>query len=304
MKILITGANGLLGSNLCSIYSKNNEVIATSNTKPTFSNCFNYKLDITKPEELILIEKIKPYLIIHCAALVNVDYCEEHPEEAELVNTIGTKNIALAAKKSGSYLIHISTDAIFDGQKGDYSEIDKPNPINIYARTKLEAEKEVQSIGDNYALVRTNIYGWNRKKNQKSLAEWMLDKLESREKMPAFKDVLYSPILVNNLAEAILELYGMRFNGIINIAGSESCSKLAFAYRLSEVFGLDKKLILPASVDELKLKAKRSKNMSLNVEKAQKLLKTKLLSVKDGLKTFKELKEKGYLEELNGGRDE
>ncbi len=293
-KILITGAEGLLGSNLCRMYSKNNtekyEVYATSKTKPNFPHCQNYKLDILNKEDLKLIEKLKPDVIVHCAALVNLDYCELHPEEAKKVNAEGAKNLALAAKKAGSYLVHISTDAIFDGTKGNYKEEDLPNPISVYGKTKLLAEKEVSSSGAKYVSIRTNIYGWN-KKEKLSLAEWMLNKLEKNEKLTAFKDVFFSPILVNNLGEAILELSAIKHQGILHVAGSESCSKLEFARKIAQVFDFNDNLITEISVDDLNLKAKRTKNMSLNVEKAKTILKTKLWNVKEGLKQFKELRE-------------
>ncbi len=297
MKILITGANGMLGSNLCTEYSKENEVYATGIVKPDLVGCFNYKMDILNEEDLKLIEEKKPDLIVHCAALVNVDYCEEHIDEAEKINSLGSRNIAEASKKVGSYLVHISTDAVFDGEVGNYKEEDKTNPLNEYAKTKLNAERNIQEVGGNYVIVRTNIYGWNRQ-DKKSLAEWMIDKLENNEKLPSFKDVYFSPILVNNLGEAILELYDLGYKGILNIAGSESCSKLEFAEKIADIFGFDKKLIKPISIDDLNLKAKRSKNMTLNLEKARNLLKTKLLGVKEGLEKFKELKEKGFLDEL------
>src|SRR3989344_9384563 len=210
MKILITGANGLLGSNLCLIYSKNknNTVYATSKELIDIPYCKNYKLDITVNEDFILLEKLKPDIIIHCAALTNVDYCEEHPEEAEKIISLATKNLAEQANRLGSYFIHISTDAVFEGEKGDYTELDQTNPINIYGKTKLNAEQYIQKIyektNNNYAIVRTNIYGWNRK-NKESLAEWMLHKLERQEKLSGIKDVFFAPILVNSLAEALLE---------------------------------------------------------------------------------------------------
>jgi|SRR3989344_1022312 len=299
MKILITGANGLLGSNLSLIYSNNKEnvVYATGKKKLDFPCCDNRKLDLTKEEDLILIKQLKPDLIIHCAALTNIDYCEEHPEEAERINVGGTKNLFEASQKAGSYFIHISTDAVFDGEKGNYIETETTNPLNVYAKTKLDAEKYILKTGGNSAVIRTNIYGWNRQ-NKESLAEWMLHKLERQEKLPAIKDVYFSPILVNNLAEALLELYQIRYRGLINLAGSESCSKLDFAYKIAELFNLNKDLIEPISVDSLKFKAKRSKNMTLNTQKAQDLLKTRLFNVEEGIKKFKGLKENGYIKEL------
>jgi dTDP-4-dehydrorhamnose reductase len=297
MKILITGANGLLGSNLCTMYSMQNEVYATDIIKPDLPKCQNYKLDILDKKDLLLVEKIKPDLIVHCAALVNVDFCEEHPEDADKINHIGARNIAEVSKKAGSYLIHISTDSIFDGRSGNYKEDDKPNPINAYAKTKLEAENAVQKTGGNYAITRTNIYGWNRQ-NKESLAEWMLHKLERKEELPAVNDVYFSPILVNNLGEVILELYSLKYKGILHVCGSESCSKLDFAKRLCNVFKLDSKLIKPISKNSLNFKAKRPDNMSLNCSKAKGLLKTRLLNVEEGLKRFKELRENGFMEEL------
>ena len=299
MKILITGANGLLGSNLCLIYSKNknNTVYATSKELIDIPYCKNYKLDITVNEDFILLEKLNPDIIIHCAALTNVDYCEEHPKEAEKIISLSSKNLAKFANRIGSYLIHISTDAVFDGNKGDYKEEDKPNPVNVYGAMKLKAEEYITKIyeksNNNYSIVRTNIYGCNRK-NKESLAEWMLHKLERKEKLSSIKDVFFTPILVNNLSEALLELYKLKYKGIIHIAGSENCSKLEFAYKIAKVFRLDKTLIEPISVDSLNFKARRSKNMTLNTQKAQILLKTKLLNVEEGLIKFKELIKENY----------
>lgn len=299
MKILITGANGLLGSNLCLIYSenKNNTIYATSKELTNIPNCQNYKFDITNKEDFVLLEKLKLDIIIHCAALTNVDYCEEHPKETEEIISLSSKNIAEFANRIGSYLIHISTDAVFDGNKGNYTEGDKPDPINVYGKTKLNAEQYIQKIyeksNNNYSIIRTNIYGCNRK-NKESLAEWMLHKLERKEKLSGIKDVFFTPILVNNLSEALLELYKLKYKGIIHIAGSENCSKLEFAYKIAKVFKLNKNLIEPISVDSLNFKARRSKNMTLNTQKAQTLLKTKLLNVEEGLIKFKELIEENY----------
>jgi dTDP-4-dehydrorhamnose reductase len=297
MKILITGANGMLGSNLSLMYSKENEVIATSIKKPDFSMCSNYKMDIRNKEELRIIENEKPDLLVHCAALVNVDYCEENPEKAKEVNAVGTKNVAEAVKKANSYLVHISTDAVFNGEKGNYLEEDETKPINIYGETKLDAEKNVQAIGGNYIIIRTNIYGWNRQKKL-SLAEWMLNKLKSNKELAAFKDIIFSPILVNNLGEAILELYKKRYKGLLHVAGNGSCSKFEFAQKIAKVFNLNKGLINAISVDDINLKAERPRNISLNIDKAKGLVKTKLLNIEEGLQRFKELKESGFIYKL------
>ena len=300
-KILITGGSGLLGSNIAKLAVSEFDVHATYNkNKVRIKDVHFFQLDLTKKEQLVKIEQIRPDFIIHCAAITNVDYCEDHPNEAYNQNVLTSINIAEIAKKIRAYLIHISTDSVFDGEKGDYKEDDTPNPINIYGKTKLKAEQNVLSTHAHSCVVRTNIYGWN-KRDKFSLAEWMLNKLTNNEELPALKDVYFSPILVNDLAEVLFKLQERKYAGIIHIAGSETCSKLDFAYMVAEVFDLDKSLIKPVSIHELGLKAPRGKNTSLNVSKAKKILKGHLASVKEGLEEMKRLREEGYVEELKYG---
>ena len=300
-KILITGGSGLLGSNIAKLAASEFDVHATYNkNKVRIKDVHFFQLDLTKKEQLVKIEQIRPDFIIHCAAITNVDYCEDHPNEAYNQNVLTSINIAEIAKKIRAYLIHISTDSVFDGEKGDYKEDDTPNPINIYGKTKLKAEQNVLSTHAHSCVVRTNIYGWN-KRDKFSLAEWMLNKLTNNEELPALKDVYFSPILVNDLAEVLFKLQERKYAGIIHIAGSEICSKLDFAYMVAEVFELDKSLIKPVSIHELGLKAPRGKNTSLNVSKAEKILKEHLPKAKDGLVKMKKLREEGYVEELKYG---
>ncbi len=300
-KILITGGSGLLGSNIAKLASSNFKVYTTYNkNRVSMKDVYFFQIDITKKEQLIKIEQIKPELIIHCAALTNVGYCEEHPTEAYNQNVLASINIAEIAKKIGAYLIHISTDSVFDGTKGNYREGDIPSPINIYGRTKLEAEQRVSSIHTHSCIIRTNIYGWN-KRDKFSLAEWMLNKLTNNEELPALKDIYFSPILVNYLVDILFKLQEKKNEGIIHIAGSETCTKLEFAYMISEVFNFDKSLIKPVSIHELGLKAPRGLDTSLNVSKAEKILKKHLPRVKEGLKKMKKLYEEGYVEELKHG---
>lgn len=300
-RILITGGSGLLGSNISKLAISKFNVFATYNKrKISMNDAYLFQIDLTKKEHLGKMEQIKPDFIIHCAALTNVDYCEKHPNEAYNQNVLASINIAEIAKKTRAYLIHISTDSIFNGTKGNYKENDIPNPINAYGRTKLEAEQKISSIHPYSCIVRTNIYGWN-KINKFSLTEWMLNKLINNEELPALKDIYFSPILVNDFIKTLFELQERNYRGIIHIAGSESCSKLDFAYMIAEVFALDKNLIKPVSINEVGLKAPRGKNTSLNVSKAEKILKVHLPKVKDGLKRMKELKEEGYVKELKYG---
>lgn len=297
-KILITGGSGLLGSNIAKLATLKFEVYATYNkNKVGMKDVHFFQIDLTKKEPIVKIEQIKPDFIIHCAALTNVEYCEDRPDEAYNQNVLASVNIAKIAKKIGAYLIHISTDSVFDGTKGNYKEDDMANPINIYGRTKLEAEQKILSIHSHSCIVRTNFYGWN-KRDKFSLAEWMLNELTNNEELSGLKDVYFSPIFVNDLAEVLFKLQGRKYKGIIHIAGRETCSKLDFAYILAEVFDLDVGLIKPLSIYELGLKASRGKNISLNVAKAEKILKVDLPTVKEGLEEMKKLREEGYVKEL------
>ena len=300
-KVLITGGSGLLGSNIAKLATSKFDVYATYNkNEVNIKNVHFFQIDLTKKEQLVKIERIKPAFIIHCVALTNVDHCEGHPNEAYNQNVVASINIAEIAKKIGTHLIHISTDSVFDGTKGNYKENEIPNPINIYGKTKLEAEQKISSIHSHSCIVRTNIYGWN-KRDKFSLAEWMLNKLTNNEELPALKDIYFSPILVNDLAEALFKLQEKKYEGIIHIAGSETCSKLDFAYIIAEVFDLDKSLIKPISIHELGLKAPRGRNTSLNISKAGGFLKEDLARVREGLEKMKRLREEGYIEKLRHG---
>jgi dTDP-4-dehydrorhamnose reductase len=299
-RIVITGGSGLAGANIAKTLVSKFDVYAFYNTNKVEMKGVDFRqVDLSREDELLIINELRPSVIIHCAAFANLDGCEQDPDRAYRDNVVASVNIAQTALKVGAYLIHISTDSVFDGERGGYKETDTANPINVYGRTKLQAEKEVLGICPDFAVVRTNFYGWN-KRDKLSMAEWMLDKLENRQKLTGFKDVYFSPLLVNDLAETLEELYERRYAGIIHIAGGETCSKLEFAHLMAKVFGLEENLIEPISVEDLNFPARRGKNISLNVSKAQGLLGTPLGGAEEGLKKMKYLRESGYVEELKG----
>jgi dTDP-4-dehydrorhamnose reductase len=300
-KILITGGSGLLGSNIAKLGTSKFDVYATYNKNKVWMNDVHFfQINLTKKEQFVKIEQIKPDFIIHCAALTNVDYCESHPNVAYDQNVLASVNIAEAAQEMGAYLMHISTDSVFDGTKGDYKEDDMPNPVNVYGKTKWEAEQKVSSIHPGSCIVRTNIYGWNIQEKF-SLAEWVFYNLKKGNKINGFMDVYFTPVVVNNLADALLELYERDKRGVYNIAGSERVSKYEFGVELAKIFELNENLINPISVETFNFIAKRPKDTSLNVSKAKKELKTRLLNAGDGLKRFKSLLDEGCVSELKEG---
>lgn len=295
-KVIITGGSGMLGMSL--VYSLGGEfdVFASYRTNHIEMKRARFiPLDITiKNEVFRVIEKINPDLVIHTAALTNVDFCEDNPEKAREVNICGTKNISEACAKSNAKMIYISTDYVFDGVKGNYSEKDDLNPINWYGKTKLEGEGEVKKLTNDYLIVRTSLYGWNIQKKL-SFVEWVIVNLQKNLQINALEDQFSSLMFVNDFAEIILKLIKMNINGTYNIASCKKINKFEFAKKIAQVFSLDEDLILPITTEELfkKIgrKAKRPKDVSLNISKAREELGIDAPSIENGLWHMKRLKD-------------
>jgi len=298
--ILVTGASGLLGSNIIMhIQTQNEEAAGIYNSKSiTFKNIQCIKADLTNEEKVKkIINLLKPDHIIHCAALTDVDRCEQYPSEAFEVNADATRFIAEAAAEINALLFYISTDSVFDGKKGNYYELDCPNPVNTYAKSKLQGELEIIKTGVDYCIARTNIHGWNLQ-DKFSLSEWILKKLETNQNVPAFCDITFSPLIANDFAIIILDMIKNGTTGLYHIGSSEFCNKFEFACKLADVFDLDKNLIQPVSIDDISLITKRPKNMSLNTTKICTALKRKMPDITSGLKKLKILRESGYVKDL------
>lgn len=286
-RILATGASGLLGSSVVREAASEHEVAATYFTRPvTFEGTDCFQVDLTDEHQYEPIREFNPDIIIHCAALTDVDLCERKPGMAKKHNVELTEKLLTLADTLDARFVHISTDAVFDGEQGRYSETDQTNPINVYGRTKLAAERAVQQAAVDSVIVRTSIYGWNVTDSQ-SLAEWMLQTLRTSSELSAFEDAYFSPIYSRDLSSRLLELGFSDVTGILHVAGSQRCSKLKFAELLADVFDLDTKLITPISIEEIDFDAPRGRDLSLAVTRAQEHLAAPLPSVADGLKNMR-----------------
>jgi dTDP-4-dehydrorhamnose reductase len=304
--ILITGASGMLGTNIVMEGRKlNKKMIAIYNNNPVkFPDVECLRINLSDIKTITnLIHSLKPKSIIHCAALTNVDWCEEHPIETKNVNQDVSFYIAEAAQDIKSLFVYISTDSIFDGKTGNYTEEDSPNPLNVYSSSKRGAELLIETKIKNRLIIRTNIYGWNLQ-NKLSLAEWIVGTLESGQELTAFEDVIFSPILVNDLANIIFDMVEAKLNGIYHVGSSDYCSKFRFACELADAFELDKELIQPISIDSLNLKAKRPKNSSLQTSKICLDLGISMPTVKSGILSFKELRDSGFVEEIKSYKED
>ncbi len=290
-RLLITGGSGLLGSTAASMALADFEVWATYNSRVSeIAGCKFIQLDIRDHSRVMsLIKDVRPNLIIHTAALSAPDYCEDHPEETWETNVKGTENIILASKEVGAKLIYISTDAVFDGGKGMYLEEDTPQPLNTYSKTKLEGESRIRYLLPDSIIVRTSgIYGRSLH-GKRSLSEWIIAELREGNTLDMANDAFFSPTLVNNLVEVLLEMYNRNLSGIYHVAGREGCSKYDFAQELARAFGLNTTNVQPSTRDQIKLSAARPRDSSLDVSKVFKEIDTRLLGVKDGIALFRQL---------------
>jgi dTDP-4-dehydrorhamnose reductase len=276
--ILITGARGLLGANLRTDYAEQGVPVSAIDR----GTC-----DLTDAAETArVVREIEPGCIIHAAALTQVDWCESHPEETWRSNVDASRTLAQLARQIGARMVYISTDSVFDGTRGYYSETDEPGPLNVYARSKLAGERAVLAELPGALIVRTVIYGWNVQP-KRSLAEWILSRLESGSEVQGFDDAVFSPILVNDLGRLLLELVDRRASGICHLAASEACTKFEFARLVAEMFGFDPAQVRRASLRSTATIGPRPLNTSLDTSFASRFLGSDLPRVRAGLARFR-----------------
>jgi len=240
-------------------------------------------IDITRRERILeSIVTVAPNVVVHTAAETNVDRCETQRDVARRINVEGTANIAQACVRVRAKLIFVSTDYVFDGNKGNYAETDEPNPINFYGLTKLEAERIAASISSDFLMLRTSVlYGWHPTKL--NFATWILKGLRERQTMKVVNDHINSPTFAGNLADAIHRAIELRSQGTLHIAGSQRISRFDFARRIAIQFDLDESLLLPVKMKDLDWIARRPRDSSLNIGKAERELSMELFGVGRGL---------------------
>lgn len=301
MKILLTGGTGLLGTSLIkSIDSKKNTLIATYvNNKPA-SNAVNFvKMDLSNQTEIRkTINSLNPELIIHAAAATNMEWCEENTSSAFKINSEATKIISEEAKKLGAKVVYISTDFVFDGERGNYNEEDKPNPLNTYGESKLRGEEAVLKAKSGL-VIRSNMYGIDPFPEKQSFTPFIINNLKAGKEIMTADDQICSQIFAEQLSKFIMELAEKGEQGLFHITTKDSASRYEFAMQVCDVFGLDKNLVKKVKLADLvsmfKWKAKRPCDTSLDVTKAGKTF--KLPTIKASLEEYKRT-----LETLDYGR--
>jgi dTDP-4-dehydrorhamnose reductase len=290
LKLLITGASGLLGQKVAQrALEKGHSVYSLYKEHPVNLGR-SIKIDLTNQAEISkIIARLKPEAIIHLAAYTDVDGCETNQDLAWKINAEATRHVAIASAGVNSHLTYVSTDYVFDGERGFYTEEDKTNPISYYGYTKLKGEEFVKEHATKWCIARPSvIYGWLDYKQ--NFATWLINNLNQKKEVKVLKDQYVSPTLNTNLSEMLLEITERKINGVLHTAGSSRVSRYEYALRLAEVFNLNKDWIKPAKMDEMSWKAKRPRDSSLNVTKASTFLGSKPLKIIQALKMMKKEK--------------
>ena len=298
-RILVTGASGLLGANLALRVARKYPVFGVVNLRKLVGTPFQVlQADLSTPGEIErVLDMSQPDIIFNCAAMANVDSCEANQELAHKLNSVLPGKLAAAAHRTGTQLVHISTDAVFDGKRGDYSESDLPIPINTYGRTKLEGERVVSNNDPDSLIVRVNFYGWSLS-GSRSLAEWFYNNLSKGEPVKGFADVFFCPLLVNDLSDILLDMVEKDIKGLFHVVSPDIISKYEFGALLARTFGFDDQLITPSTWNDAGLRAKRSPNLNLRSEKLVEALGKTLPDQPTGMEHFSELWSAGYPQTL------
>jgi len=278
MKILVIGAGGFTGSYLFRLLSEKYEVIGTSTHNKSFE-----KLELSQFNETYKkLKKISPDVIYLPAGITNMDYIENNPMNTRKINVLGAANIVNYCKESNCRMVFFSSDAIFDGKSGPYSENSNPNPISEYGRQKLEAENFVKKLKNSLIIRTSSLYGWdNRNLN---FISRLIGSLKSNMEFKAPTNQFYTPTYVVDLAYAALKLLEKDLAGTYNIAGPDFMSRHQIALNFCKVFGFKKELVAPVKSPQLGQTAKRPKYAGLINKKAEKELGIKFRSLKEGLK--------------------
>jgi dTDP-4-dehydrorhamnose reductase len=293
-KILITGSTGKVGEAITKIIAKEYPtcqlLLLTSDVKqikPTKNiSVFEAFYDNVKWLKDFVLEH-KPDVIINCAAMTNVDACEDDKQLAMKLNATLPETLAIASNKIDAHLITFSTDYIFNGENGPYSELATPDPINYYGKSKLAGENLATGNCKKLTIIRTNVVYGMSNYNKGDFIRWVLLKLKIGEKINIITGQWCNPTLTDDLAWAAIRIIETKTYGILNISGKDWLNRYEIAIIVAEVFGYDKNNISPIAPEELKQKAKRPEKGGLVITSAEALLGIKLSSLKEGLTTLK-----------------
>jgi dTDP-4-dehydrorhamnose reductase len=298
-RILVTGSSGLLGLNLMQEVMTAHDVIGVDRGKLVNAPFKLIKADLLDSGAVeSILDSARPEWLINCAALPDLDACEDNPELARRLNLDLPAQLARACKSRGVVFVHISTDAVFDGEKdGFYTEEDDPNPLGVYARTKLESERAVLAENPTALVARVNFYGWSLS-GRRSLAEFFHHNLTHNKSMSGFTDVRFCPMLVNHTARTLVKMLQKNLSGLYHLVGPQAMSKYQFGVEIARRFRLKESEISPKSINTSSLTARRAHNLCLSTQKLSTDLGESLPEFSTGLNEFFTQFEQGYPQKI------
>jgi len=281
----------MLGQRLAQYYSagKKIELLCSSLERESLIENVAYReLDVTNKNSVReLILSFFPDYIINTSAYTNVDKSETEKETAWKINVRGVENISLYSWTIDAHLVHISTDYIYDGKNGPYTEEDKPNPIGYYGRTKLASENSIRTSGSRYTIIRTNILYGPARYGRPDYVKWAVISLKEGKKINIVTDQIGNPTYIDDLVDGINRIIEFKKEGIYNIGGAELISRYDFTLRISDFFKLDRSLIIPILTKDLNQPAARPLKSGLVILKARTELGFKPRSIQETLELMK-----------------
>ena len=279
MKVVVLGIGFLGGYVLDTL--KINGISSEGTNYQNISNSIKLNAANIEEVEKYLIS-VKPETVINCVGIGDIDFLEKNPTIAYKMNSDSAKNIAKICNKLGIYMIHISTDSVFDGQTGMYKENNKVNPLNIYTKSKALAENYVQDNAKNSVIVRTNFYGFDKK--NKWFFNWIINSLSLGKKITGFTDLIFNPLEISNLSNLLIELTTIKHEGILHLSSNDFLSKYDFIMKVASVFNFDKNLIVKGNSS---FQVKRPKNTTLDNSISKRILETPIAPLDLCLKNIK-----------------
>jgi dTDP-4-dehydrorhamnose reductase len=293
MKILITGANGMLGSTLTEmLFKTQHEILATGRGEFRYNKLiFNEKnryttLDILNSKEIEdVVGSYQPDAIIHAAAMTQVDECEQNKELCTSINIIASKQLMSAAKKCGAALYYISTDFVFSGEDGPYEETDITGPVNYYGESKLLSEDTLKASELSWCIIRTVLlYGRTDHINRSNFIYWVRENLRAQKPIKVVNDQIRTPTYIPDLAKGIIKAVELKATGVYHISGKDILTPYEMAIKVADYLKLDKSLITAVDAATFTQPGKRPQKTGFNISKAIKNLDYQPVGFNDALK--------------------
>jgi len=291
-KVLLLGSNGLLGQYFVKRFHKDYDLTGVSLEKESFSKIQDmsyFSADLTDRKQIQkIISDISPDIIINAAAFTDVDGCEDSKADCWDVNVRILENILESNFEKKPILVHISTDYVFDGRRGLYTETDKPNPQGEYARSKMAAENIIRAAELEYIIVRTQVLFGYGIKVRLNFVTWVIDQLKKGYKIKVVDDQIGNPTYAEDAAEAVFRLLDNKSYGLYHVSGTETISRYDFALKVAEIFKLDSSVIERARTEDLKQKSPRPMDSSFILDKLVNYTGWEPHDVKDSLRLLRQ----------------